>query len=78
MRVASGHGFAKLVHDMLRRGLIRIAHPEIDDVLAAPTRLGSQVADDAEYIRGKARDALKLFSHGKTSASRFSMVGSNG
>ena len=78
MRVTAGHGFAELVHDVLGRGLIRVAHPEIDDVFAAPTRLGSQVANDAEYIWGKARDALKLFSHGKMSASRLSLVGSNG
>ena len=78
MCIAPGHGFAELVHDMLRRGLIRVAHPEIDNIFAAPTRLGPQVADDAEYIWGKARDALKLFGHGKTAASRFSIIGNNG
>ena len=36
MRVGPLHGLDQLFDDMLRRSPVRIAHPEVDDVLAAP------------------------------------------
>src|SRR4029434_7522521 len=37
-----------------------IAHAEVDDVLAARPRLGFQVVDDGEDVRGQALDPVEL------------------
>ena len=66
VRVAALGGLGELVDDVLRGGLIRIAHAEIDDVLAARTGRHLQLADDVEDIGGQALDALKVSFHGVT------------
>ena len=50
----------ELVDDGLRRGQVRVAHAEVDDVLAAPARLGLHVVDDAEDVGRQTVDAAKL------------------
>ena len=50
VRVFALGGFDELVHDMPGRGAIGIAHPEVDDVLAAPTRLRLDLVDDVEDV----------------------------
>lgn len=50
MRVAAFYGLDELLYDVLGRRLIRIAHPEVHDVLATRTRLGLQLIDDVEDV----------------------------
>ena len=58
MRVATLRGFRELVDDMLRRWAIRIAHAEINDVLAAGSRLLLELANNVEDVgRGLYRNA---------------------
>ncbi len=52
---------AQLVHDMLGRGLVGIAHTEVDDVLAPRPRFRLQFVYDGEDIGGQPLDAAKLF-----------------
>ena len=47
---ALGRGLDELVDDMRRRGLVGIAHAEIDDVLAGAARLETQLADRVEDV----------------------------
>ncbi len=47
-------------HDMRRRSAVRVAHAEIDNIFAAPTRSHLQLSGNVEYVRGKA------FNTGKT------------
>lgn len=66
MSIAPLHGFSELGDDMRRRGLIRIPHAEIDDVLTPRTGLFLQLADDIEDIGGQAPDTLEFGFHGHT------------
>ena len=63
--VAAGvlHGFHELRDDMGRRGAVRVAHAEIDDVFrgGAGLRLGG--VDLREDVRGQAADAVEFFGH---------------
>ncbi len=58
--IAAARGFHQLVDDMVRRGLVGIAHAEIDDVLAGRPGLLLQFTDDIEHIGRQALDAPKL------------------
>jgi hypothetical protein len=50
----------QLVDDVLRRRLVGIPHPEVDDVLAPCSRFGLQLVDDVEDIRRQPLDAVKI------------------
>ena len=50
---------AQLLDDMRRRGAIRIAHAEVDDVFAAAARGHLQLGSDIEDVRGKTFDAFE-------------------
>lgn len=63
VRAFALHHFDQLVDDVLRRGLIGIAHAEVDDVLAPGSRLGFQLVDDVEDIRRQALDSRKIVFH---------------
>jgi len=64
MGVAALHGFDQLVDDVPRRGLVGIAHAEVDHVLPALARGGLELAGDVEHIRRQAFDAGKLLHAG--------------
>ena len=64
MGVAALCGFHQLVHDVLRRGLVRVAHAEVDDVLATPARRHLEFADHVEDVRRKSLDAGEFFGQG--------------
>src|SRR5262249_50606051 len=54
------HCLDELRDDVRRRRMVRIAHPEVDDVLAAGACCGLQVPDDVEDVRRQTLDAWKL------------------
>ncbi|CAE6717028.1 hypothetical protein NSPZN2_11501 [Nitrospira defluvii] len=49
----------QFVDDMGRGGLIRIAHPEVDNILTPLTRLKFQGLYLGKYVRRKSFDAVK-------------------
>ena len=69
MGVGALHGLDQLLDDVARRGLVGIAHAEVDHVLAAPARGELQLAGDVEDVRRQALDAGKFF-HGCVSGAR--------
>ena len=50
----------ELVDDVRRRGLVGVAHAEVDDVLAAMTCGRLELVDGAEDVRGQAVDAGEM------------------
>ncbi len=50
----------ELVDDVLGRGHVRIAHAQIDDVLAASSSLALEVVDDGKDVRRQTLDPIKL------------------
>jgi hypothetical protein len=58
-------GFNQLVDDVLRGGLVGIAHAEIYNVLASDTGLLLELADNVKYIGRQALYSLKFVCHGK-------------
>ncbi len=46
--------FNHLVHDVLGRGAVRVAHAEVDNVFSARPRSSLQLAGDVEDIRRQA------------------------
>ena len=60
VRILSPGDFYQLIDDMLRRGLIRIPHAEIDDVLSPRPRLCLQLIDDIEDVGRKAFDLAEF------------------
>ena len=50
----------------IRRGEIRVAEAEVDDVVAGATKLERQVADHREDVRRQVVDAAKLHRHKPT------------
>ena len=52
-------GFDQFLDDMRRGGLIRIAHPEVDDILASLTCLKLEALHLGKYVWRKALDAVK-------------------
>src|SRR5205807_1224753 len=53
----------QLVHDVFGCGSVRVAHTEIDDVVAAFARCSLELADNVEHIGRQTADSGK-FSHG--------------
>ncbi len=53
----------QLVDDVLRRGLVRITHAEIDDILASRARLRLQLIDNIENVRWQPLDAGEFLYH---------------
>ena len=68
VRVFAQRRLDQLVGDVLRRGLVRIAHAHVDDVLATTAGSHLQLAGDVEHIRRQALDAGK-FLHGASGGS---------
>ena len=64
VRVRTLHGLDQLVHDVARRGLVGIAHAEVDHVLAALARLELEFARHVENVRRKALYSWKFFHAG--------------
>ena len=60
MRVTAAHCIPQFIDYMRGRGLIRITHAEIDNVLAARARSLLQLAYDVEDIRWKPLNPLKV------------------
>ena len=60
MRIRTLRGLDELVDDVLGRALVRVAHAEVDDVLAPGSRLGLQLIDDVEDIGRQPLDAVKV------------------
>src|SRR5436190_7731341 len=56
----------QLVDDVLRRGLVGVAHAEIDDVLPSRSRLGLEIVDDAEDVGRQPLDPVEVV-HGRSS-----------
>jgi hypothetical protein len=50
----------ELIYYMGRRGAVRVAHAEVDDVFATAARGGLHLAGDVEDVGGKALNAGKL------------------
>ncbi len=59
--VAAPGGLDHLFDDVRRRGLVRIAHAEVDDVLAPPPGGHLQVAGDVEDVGRQPLDSRKFF-----------------
>ena len=59
------HRLDQLVDDMLGRRHVRIAHAEIDDVLAARARLGLELVDLLEDVRRQPLDSVEIVGHGR-------------
>ena len=62
--VAALGGVHHLVHDVFRRGAVRVAHGHVDDVLAPTAGSHLQLAGDVEHIGRQTLDAGKVF-HGR-------------
>ena len=54
-------GFDQFVEDMLRRGMIRIPHAEVDDVFAGLPSLEFQRLNFIEHIRRQPVDPVEAF-----------------
>ena len=61
MGVGSSRGLDQLVDDMLRRRPVRIAHRQIDDILAAAPGRHFQLPGNVEHIWGQPFDTWELF-----------------
>jgi hypothetical protein len=53
-------GLDELGDDVLRRRHVGVAHAEVDDVLAAGSRLRLQVVDDREDVGGQTLDPIEV------------------
>ena len=60
VRIVAAGDFAQLVDNVTWRRSVRITHTEVDDILAAPTRLRLQVIDDIENVRWEPFDSRKI------------------
>ena len=63
MGIGLGRDFAKFVDDMPRRSAVRVAHAEIDDVLAARARRRLHRVHLGEHVGRQALDAVKFLGH---------------
>jgi len=66
-------GFDELVDDVLGRRHVRVAHAEIDDVLAPGACLRLQIVDDREDVRRQALDPVELL-HRATPSECFAII----
>ena len=64
MRIAALHRLTQLLNDVWRRGLVRVAHTEINDVFPASTRDLLQFTNDIEDVGRETLNALKMGIHG--------------
>ena len=67
MGVAALRRFAQFIDDVLRGGLIGIAHTEIDDVFATRPGRSLEFINDVENVGWQALDALKIVVQGSVS-----------
>jgi ABC-type siderophore export system fused ATPase/permease subunit len=63
MSVATTGCFHQFIHNMLGRGLIRIAHTEVDNVLPSGASLLFEVTDNIKDVWRQALDTPKLVIH---------------
>ena len=63
MGVATTGCFHQFIHNMFRRGLIRIAHTEVDNVLPSRASLLLEVTDNIKNVWRQALDTPKLVIH---------------
>ena len=54
----------EFVDDVLRRGLVRVAHAQVDDVLSLRPRLRLEVVDDGEDVGRKTLDPVEVVHFG--------------
>ena len=59
MRIVALRGLDELVHDMLGRHTIRIAHAHVYDIFATTTRFRLEFGGDIENVGGQTIDARK-------------------
>ena len=59
-------GFCQLIDNMLWRGLIRIAHAEIDNILTPRSRCGLHLSNNIEDIGRQTTDSLEIGFHDST------------
>ncbi len=59
MRIRALGDGAEFFHDMRRRSAVRVAHTEINNVFAAPTRSHFQFSGNIKNIRGETIDTRK-------------------
>jgi hypothetical protein len=65
------HGFDQLGDDMRRGGAVRIAHAQVDDVLALGAGAGLGRVDLGEDVGWQAADAVEFVGHGDFLVCRF-------
>src|SRR3546814_19134039 len=65
MGLGIAHRFDHLFDDMRRGRHVRIAHAEVDDVLAFGARLGLELVHALEDVRGQTLYAMEFFAHGQ-------------
>jgi hypothetical protein len=63
VRVGLGRDLAQFVDDMGRRRAVRIAHAEVDDVLAARAGRGLHRIDLREHVRRQPANAVEVVVH---------------
>ena len=63
MRIAAPHGLAQFFNEVWRSRLVRVAHTEINDVLAPCARSLLQFTDDIEDVGRETLNALKMGIH---------------
>ena len=68
MGVAALRRFAHFIDDVLGRGLIGVAHAEVDDVFTAAARRHFELAHLVKNIRWQALDAREFFGQGDYTA----------
>jgi len=56
--------FDEFVHDVLRSGLVRVAHAEVDDVFATTTGRHLEFAHDVEHVGRQPLDAREFSGQG--------------
>lgn len=70
MRVTAAHCIPQFIDNMRRRGLIRITHAEIDNVLTTRARGLLQFPYDVENIRREPLNPLKVCIQNRSRLSR--------
>ena len=78
MRVTALRDLDQLIDDVLRRGLIGIAHAEIDDVFAASARSHFELAHLIEHVGWQALNAREFFSQGDYNVTQLRSVSGAG
>ena len=63
MGVAATGSLHQLIDDMGRGRLIRVAHPEVDNIIPRRTSLLLEITNNTENVRREALNTLKLIVH---------------